>query len=124
MLLNETGYRGLVHGDACPDNVRFLDGRCRIFDSGHSGWGAAVLDASCLLAPFPSCRCFGRLPASVAAPAMSAYRGRLQAAGIDPGPSRDVAMTAALGAWILARGDTIAKALEEDSQPGTAVADD
>ena len=46
LLLNETGYHGLVHGDVCPDNVRFLDGRCRIFDSGHSGWGAVVLDAS------------------------------------------------------------------------------
>jgi hypothetical protein len=91
-LLNETGYHGLVHGDACPDNVRFLDGRCRIFDSGY------------LLAPFPSCWCFGRLPASVAAPAMSACRGRLQAAGIDPGPSRDAAMTTALGAWIVAWG--------------------
>ncbi len=119
VLLDETGYRGLVHGDACPDNVRFLDGRCRIFDFEHSGWGAVVLDASYLLAPFPSCWCFGRLPASVAAPAMSAYRGRLEAAGIDLGPSWDVAMTAALGAWILARGDTIAKALEEDSQWGT-----
>ena len=44
--LTETGYRGLVHGDACPDNVRFLDGRCRIFDFEHSGWGAVALDAS------------------------------------------------------------------------------
>ena len=119
LLLNETGYHGLVHGDACPDNVRFLDGRCRIFDSGHSGWGAVVLDASCLLAPFPGCWCFGRLPASVAAPAMSAYRGRLKAAGIDPGPSWDVAMTAALGAWIVAWGDAIAKVLEEDDELGT-----
>ena len=62
LLLNETGYHGLVHGDACPDNVRFLDGRCRIFDFEHSGWGTVVLDASYLLAPFPSCWCFGRLP--------------------------------------------------------------
>lgn len=119
VMLNEPGYHGLVHGDACPDNVRFLDGRCRIFDFEHSGWGAVVLDASYLLAPFPSCWCFGRLPASVAAPAMSAYRGRLQAAGIDLGPSWDVAMTAALGTWIIAWGDTIAKVLEEDSQWGT-----
>jgi hypothetical protein len=108
-----------VQGDACPDNVRFLDGRCRIFDSGHSGWGAVVLDASCLLAPFPSCWCFGRLPASVAAPAMSAYRGRLQAAGIDLGPSWDVAMTAALGAWIVTWGDAIAKVLQKDDEWGT-----
>jgi len=104
LMLNDTGYHGLVHGDACPDNVRFLDGRCRIFDFEHSGWGAVALDASYLLAPFPSCWCFGRLPASVAAPAMAAYRGRLEAAGIDLGPSWDAAMTAALGAWILAWG--------------------
>ena len=119
VLLNETGYRGLVHGDACPDNVRFLDGRCRIFDFEHSGWGPVVLDASYLLAPFPSCWCFGRLPASVAAPAMSAYRRRLRAAGIDLGPSWDAVMTAALGAWILAWGDTIAKTLEKDDEWGT-----
>ncbi len=119
LLLDETGYHGLIHGDACPDNVRFLDGRCRIFDFEHSGWGAVVLDASYLLAPFPSCWCFGRLPASVAAPAMSAYRGRLEAAGIGLGPSWDVAMTAALGAWIVAWGDAIAKVLEEDDKWGT-----
>jgi len=119
VMLNETGYHGLVHGDPCPCNVRFLDGRCRIFDFEHSGWGAVVLDASYLLAPFPSCWCFGRLPASVAAPAVSAYRGRLKAAGIDLGPSWDVAMTAALAAWIIAWGDRIAKVLEEDDEWGT-----
>ena len=104
LLLNDTGYQGLVHGDVCPDNVRFAGGRCRIFDFEHSGWGAVTLDASYLLAPFPSCSCFGRLPASVAAPAMAAYHGQLKAAGIDLGPSWDVAMTAALGAWIIAWG--------------------
>jgi hypothetical protein len=119
LILNETRYQGLVHGDPCPDNVRFQGGRCRIFDYEHSGWGAVVLDASFLLAPFPSCWCFGRLPASVAAPAMSAYRGRLQAAGIELGPSWDVAMTAALGAWVVAWGDAIAKLLEKDSEWGT-----
>ena len=119
LMLTETGYQGLVHGDACPDNVRFLDGRCRIFDFEHSGWGPVVLDASYLLAPFPSCWCFGRLPAAVATPAMAAYRSRLEAAGIDLGPSWDAAMTAALGAWILAWGDRIARVLEEDHQWGT-----
>jgi aminoglycoside phosphotransferase (APT) family kinase protein len=119
LTLNETGHHGLVHGDVCPDNVRFAGGRCRIFDFEHSGWGAVVLDASYLLAPFPSCWCFGRLPASVAAPAMSAYRSRLEAAGIDLGPSWDVAMTAALGTWILAWGSEIAKLLQEDNEWGT-----
>jgi Ser/Thr protein kinase RdoA (MazF antagonist) len=119
LMLDDTEYHGLVHGDACPDNVRLLDGRCRIFDFEHSGWGAVTLDASYLLAPFPSCWCFGRLPASVAAPAMAAYRGRLEAAGIDTGPSWDVAMTAALGAWIISWGDAIAKVLDEDREWGT-----
>jgi Ser/Thr protein kinase RdoA (MazF antagonist) len=119
LLLNDTGYHGLVHGDACPDNVRFVDGRCLIFDFEHSGWGAVALDASYLLAPFPSCWCFGRLPASVAAPAMAAYRGRLAAAGIDLGPSWDIAMTAALGAWIVAWGAAIVKVLAEDNEWGT-----
>jgi Ser/Thr protein kinase RdoA (MazF antagonist) len=119
LMLDEPGYQGLVHGDICPDNVRFLDGRCRIFDFEHSGWGAVTLDASYLLAPFPSCWCFGRLPASVAAPAMAAYRGRLEAAGIDLGPSWEAAMTAALGVWIVAWGDAIAKLLEKDAEWGT-----
>jgi hypothetical protein len=118
-MLNETGYQGLVHGDPCPDNVRFAGGDCRMFDFETSGWGPVVLDASYLLAPFPSCWCFGRLPAWVAAPAMSAYRGCLEAAGIDLGPSWDVAMTAALGAWIVAWGDAIARVLEEDHEWGT-----
>ena len=45
LMLNKTGYHGLVHGDACPDTFRFLDGRCWIFDFDHSGWGAVILDA-------------------------------------------------------------------------------
>jgi Ser/Thr protein kinase RdoA (MazF antagonist) len=119
LLLNETGYHGLVHGDACPDNMRFVGGRCRIFDFEHSGWGAVALDASYLLAPFPSCWCFGRLPAEVATPAMSAYRGCLQAAGIELGPSWDACMAAALGAWVVARGGLISRALTEDREWGT-----
>jgi Ser/Thr protein kinase RdoA (MazF antagonist) len=39
LILNGTGYFGLVHGDACPDNVRFLAEGGRIFDFETSGWG-------------------------------------------------------------------------------------
>jgi hypothetical protein len=56
---------------------------------------------------------------SMAGPAMSAYRSRLEATGIDLGPSWDVAMTAALGAWVLAWGSEIAKLLDKDSEWGT-----
>jgi aminoglycoside phosphotransferase (APT) family kinase protein len=119
LVLNETGYPGLVHGDACPDNVRFTGGRCRIFDFEHSGWGPVTLDASYLLAPFPSCWCFGRLPAEVAAPAVAAYRACLEAAGIELGPSWDACLAAALGAWVVARGRLITRVLEEDDEWGT-----
>ena len=118
-LLNGTGYLGLVHGDACPDNVRLRADGGRIFDFETSGWGPVVLDAAYLLAPFPSCWCFARLPAEVAAPALDAYRAVLKAGGLEPGPDWDAAMTAALATWIIARGPMISEVLEADPPWGT-----
>ena len=119
-MLSGPGYLGLVHGDACPDNVHLADGVCRIFDFETSGWGAVALDAAYLVAPFPSCWCFARLPAEVAAPAVAAYRGCLQQAGIELGPDWDAVMAAALASFIIARGHVIARALDEDHTWGTA----
>ena len=118
-ILNGAGYTGLVHGDACSDNVRFLADSCRIFDFETSGWGPIVLDAAYLLAPFPSCWCFAALPAEAAAPALDAYRAAVQRAGIELGPDWDAALTAALAAWIVARGQMITQVLGEDPDWGT-----
>jgi Ser/Thr protein kinase RdoA (MazF antagonist) len=118
-MLTGPGYAGLVHGDACPDNVQLLDGTCRIFDFEISGWGSVALDAAYLLAPFPSCWCFASLPAEVAAPAIEAYRACLRSAGIGLGPDWDAATAAALAAWIIARGPVIARVLDEDRPWGT-----
>ena len=119
--MNGTGYLGLVHGDACPDNMRFRADGCRIFDFETSGWGPVVLDAAYLLAPFPSCWCFARLPAQVAAPALDAYRAVVQAAGFELGPDWDAAMAAAVAVWIVARGPLINRVLgsDEDHEWGT-----
>jgi Ser/Thr protein kinase RdoA (MazF antagonist) len=114
-----SGYLGLVHGDACPDNVRLTGGDCLIFDFETSGWGPVVLDAAYLLAPFPSCWCFGALPAAVAVPAMDAYRAQVRTAGIELGPDWDGAMAAAVAGWIIARGTVLTGALDEDSRWGT-----
>jgi Ser/Thr protein kinase RdoA (MazF antagonist) len=119
-MLTGTGYPGLVHGDACPDNVHLADGVCRVFDFETSGWGAVALDAAYLLAPFPSCWCFARLPAEVAAPAVAAYHGCLQDAGIALGADWDADMAAALASFIIARGRVITRALDEDRPWGTA----
>jgi Ser/Thr protein kinase RdoA (MazF antagonist) len=36
-MTNGVAYPGLVHGDACPDNVRMRGGECLIFDFESSG---------------------------------------------------------------------------------------
>ena len=118
-ITNGVAFSGLVHGDACPDNVRMLGGECLIFDFESSGWGPVTLDAAYLLAPFPSCWCFGRLPAGAAAAALDAYRARVGEAGIELGPDWDAAMAAAMAVWVIARGTALREALEEDDPWGT-----
>lgn len=118
-MLAGTRYLGLVHGDACPDNLHFAGGVCRIFDFETSGWGPVAFDAAYLLAPFPSCWCFASLPAGVAGPAVAAYRSRLAAAGISLGPDWEDLTTAVLGSQLIARGRALAGALEKDEEWGT-----
>lgn len=117
-------FTGLVHSDACPDNTYIPPGGgdCRLFDFETSGWGPVALDFGYLLAPFPSCWCFASLPAPVADPAMAAYREIMTSAGVALGPSWDLAVTAALGAVIVARGPAFGHALDEDRDWGTTTA--
>jgi hypothetical protein len=75
-------FLGLVHGDPCPDNVRIVDGICRLFDFEVSGLGSIALDTTYLRAPFPSCWCFGALPSDVADRAASAYEAVLVNGGV------------------------------------------
>jgi Ser/Thr protein kinase RdoA (MazF antagonist) len=119
VTLRETGNPGLVHGDPCPDNVLLAGGACRIVDFEASGWGAVVLDAGYLLAPFPSCWCFADLPTEVAAPAVAAYRETLAAAGIGLGADWSAGVAAALAGFIVARGRGITSMLDEDDEWGT-----
>ncbi len=117
-LMAGTGYVGLVHSDLCPDNTHIADGTCRIIDFETSGWGPIALDVAYLLAPFPSCWCFASLPAEAAGPALLAYRDQVTNAGVDLGPDWEVALTAALAGWVVARV-RIGRALKEDSNWGT-----
>jgi hypothetical protein len=117
-LMAGTDYVGLVHSDLCPDNTHIADGSCRIIDFETSGWGPIALDVAYLLAPFPSCWCFASLPAEAAGPALLAYRDQVTNAGVDLGPDWEVALTAALAGWVVARV-RIGRALKEDSNWGT-----
>ena len=118
-MLTGTSYLGLVHGDACPDNVRIDDGVCRIFDFETSGWGPVAFDAAYLLAPFPSCWCFASLPAEIAGLALDAYRARLEAGGIGLGAEWEDLTTAVLAGLLIAHGPMLAEALGQDSEWGT-----
>jgi Ser/Thr protein kinase RdoA (MazF antagonist) len=98
-----TSYAGLVHGDPCPDNTLFTGGRCRLIDFERSSLGSVVLDAGYLLAPFPSCWCFGRLPEAATTAALAAYEHVLTGAGVGLGDAWERALAAALGLWAAAR---------------------
>ena len=117
-------WRTLVHGDPCPDNTRIEDGphgRFRIFDFERSSFGSCLLDASYLVAPFPTCWCFGRVPDDLSAAAVTAYRRVLGAVVPEALDDRewDGAMSTALASWVVARGDVITRLLDEDGTWGT-----
>jgi Ser/Thr protein kinase RdoA (MazF antagonist) len=112
-------YTGLVHSDACPDNTHISGTVCRLIDFETSGWGPVALDAAYLLAPFPSCWCFSRLPTEVTATAMSAYQSAMSSSGVVLGASWDTALAAALASLVVARGESLASALNDDQSWGT-----
>jgi hypothetical protein len=120
--LTATGWwRGYVHGDPCPDNTLVAGGRLRLLDYEHANYSSVLLDASYVVAPFPTCWCFGRLPAELSARASAIYRTEL-AASVPQAGDDDAwteALLAALAAWILARGRVITTAVEGDRQWGT-----
>jgi Ser/Thr protein kinase RdoA (MazF antagonist) len=112
-------YAGFVHGDPCPDNVRLVDGRCRIFDFERAGAGSIALDAAHLVVPFPTCWCFARLPLGGAAPALDAHRDVLARHGLDAGIAWDRALVDASATWLLARTSLLTEALGSDRTWGT-----
>lgn len=114
-------WRGLVHGDPCPDNTSVIDGQVRLFDFEHTNFGSVLLDASYVMAPFPTCWCFGRLPPALSERAVAAYRRVL--ATVHPEAADDEAwggaLAVALCSWILARGAVVERAVTEDGEWGT-----
>jgi hypothetical protein len=118
-LLRGTRATGLVHSDPCPDNTHIADGNCRIIDFETSGWGAVALDTAYLLTPFPSCWCFASLPPGATGAALQAYGAEIATAGVDLGPDWDAVMTAAMAGWLVARGESLGEALDEDEDWGT-----
>ena len=106
-------WRGFVHGDPCPDNAVVAGGRLHLLDLERCSPGSIALDAAYLLAPFPSCWCFGRVPQDLAGAGLAAHRTALADHGIVLGDGWDVAVAAALGAWVVVRGSQAAENVED-----------
>jgi Ser/Thr protein kinase RdoA (MazF antagonist) len=106
-------WRGFVHGDPCPDNAVVAAGRARLLDLERCSPGSIALDAAYLLAPFPSCWCFGRVPQDLARAGLAAHRRALADHGIMLGDGWDVAVAAALGAWVVIRGSQAAESVDD-----------
>ena len=116
-------FVGLVHGDPCPDNVLIFPGGCRVLDFERASMASVALDAAYLLAPFPSCWCFGRLPADVVAAGLSAYEEALDGGRGGPGRRLDRAVAAALALFAVVRvGDWRGPALDAPTVWGTTTA--
>ena len=86
-------------------------GRVRLVDVERSSPGSVALDAAYLLAPFPSCWCFGRVPAELAHAALLAHRQAMADQGVVLDDGWDRALTVALGAFVVARGRDAAEAV-------------
>jgi Ser/Thr protein kinase RdoA (MazF antagonist) len=116
-------FVGLVHGDPCPDNVLIFPGGCRVLDFERASMASVALDAAYLLAPFPSCWCFGRLPADVVAAGLSAYEEALDEAGVARGDAWTEAVAAALALFTVVRvGDWRGPAVDAPTVWGTTTA--
>lgn len=72
-------WQALVHGDLCPDNVLFREGRACLIDFEFAQPGHALLDAAYLWMGFPTCWCAGRLTESLARQAEQVYLETLRA---------------------------------------------
>jgi hypothetical protein len=63
--------------DACPDNNVVTPHGVRLFDFGFGGLRHIALDAAYSVIPFPTCWCYGPLPASVSDAMLVAFRHEL-----------------------------------------------
>ena len=76
-LARPGAWFGLVHRDACPDNVLLSDSRAHLLDFEFASPGHVLIDACYWRMGFPSCWCAGRLPAPVLTAMDLAYREAL-----------------------------------------------
>jgi hypothetical protein len=70
-------FSAFIHQDLCPDNLFFIGQDVRLFDFEGGSFGHALIDASYVRIPFPTCWCCNRIPQPVVVKLEAAYRAEL-----------------------------------------------
>ena len=63
-----------THGDPCPDNCSYVDGKIRLIDFEIGSFQHALFDAVYAHMAFPTCGCCGAIPSSIANELEVSYR--------------------------------------------------
>jgi Phosphotransferase enzyme family len=103
-LLREPGdCLAFTTGDPCPDNEFIDHGSVRLIDFEVAAFRHALLDVAYFVLPFPNCWCWRRLPDSLTAAMLSAYKTEVLAAmpSIAVDEDFDAALTRCCLAWLV-----------------------
>ena len=123
-VMREPGpFLAYTHGDPCPDNNQYAEGRLRLFDFEYGAFRHALRDGVYGRVPFPTCWCVNRLPPEIPPRMEAAYRQELvkgcPEAGEDDCFHR--AVVEASAHWTFdTTGWHLSNALEKDSEWGVA----
>ena len=77
-FINRPGpFDAYTHGDPCPDNNLFIDGKMRLLDFEFGSFRHALIDGVYGRIHFPTCWCVNRIPEHVVRKMEDAYRAEL-----------------------------------------------
>ena len=122
-MSNPGPFRAYIHGDPCPDNMFFVDGRMRLIDFEFGRFDHALVDAAYARMMFPTCWCANRLPGDVVAQAERVYRAELVAGCPEAQDDRvfETALVCACASWLLTTLEWLLEdGLKEDHEWGIA----
>jgi hypothetical protein len=121
--LNEPGpFLVFTHGDPCPDNCLYANGRLRLLDFEFGGFRHALVDGVYGRIHFPTCWCVNRLPEQIALRMEEAYRTAL-AAGCPAAADESMfrrAVATACASWAINAIHNLDRMLQEDRTWGIA----
>lgn len=76
--ISADGFKVLLHGDICPDNVYFQNAQMQMIDFEYGDIGHALIDGVYLRMSMPSCWCSKSVPENIVAQMESIYHDELQ----------------------------------------------